>query len=164
MSLTGKALLSTYINMFIFDDYRQFIGIILIYIYKCQHYKMVDLLVTFLTSDKLKGNNQMRTSRHLLHWNMHYYILQGYMYQNWPYEYLPCDSGLKRKITLNQDWIGTSISLCQNKLIWFRLRNVINICDACAIWYHLYNLNNVKNTYGGVLLLAKWQAKILQLY
>ena len=25
----------------------------------------------------------------------------------------------------------------------------------CAIWYHLYNLNNVKNTYGGVLLLVK---------
>ena len=25
----------------------------------------------------------------------------------------------------------------------------------CAIWYHLYNLKNVKNTHGGVLLLAK---------
>ena len=25
----------------------------------------------------------------------------------------------------------------------------------CAIWYHLYNLKNVKNTYGGVLLLVK---------
>ena len=24
-----------------------------------------------------------------------------------------------------------------------------------AIWYHLYNLKNVKNTYGGVLLLVK---------
>ena len=24
----------------------------------------------------------------------------------------------------------------------------------CAIWYHLYNLKNVKNTYGGVLLLV----------
>ena len=24
----------------------------------------------------------------------------------------------------------------------------------CAIWYHLHNLKNVKNTYGGVLLLA----------
>ena len=24
----------------------------------------------------------------------------------------------------------------------------------CAIWYHLYNLKNVKNTHGGVLLLA----------
>ena len=31
----------------------------------------------------------------------------------------------------------------------------------CAIWYHLYNLKNVKNTYGGVLLLVKLQAKIL---
>ena len=29
----------------------------------------------------------------------------------------------------------------------------------CAIWYHLYNLKNVKNTYGGVLLLVKLQAK-----
>ena len=24
----------------------------------------------------------------------------------------------------------------------------------CAIWYHLYNLKNVKNTHGGVLLVA----------
>ena len=29
----------------------------------------------------------------------------------------------------------------------------------CAIWYHLYNLQNVKNIYGGVLLLVKLQAK-----
>ena len=29
----------------------------------------------------------------------------------------------------------------------------------CAIWYNLYNLKNVKNTHGGVLLLAKLQAK-----
>ena len=28
----------------------------------------------------------------------------------------------------------------------------------CAIWYHLYNLKNVKNTHGGVLILAKSQA------
>ena len=27
----------------------------------------------------------------------------------------------------------------------------------CAIWYHLHNLKNVKNTYGGVLLLLKLQ-------
>ena len=27
-----------------------------------------------------------------------------------------------------------------------------------AIWYHLYNLKNMKNTYGGVLLLVKLQA------
>ena len=25
----------------------------------------------------------------------------------------------------------------------------------CAIWYHLDNLKNVKNTHGGVLILAK---------
>ena len=25
----------------------------------------------------------------------------------------------------------------------------------CTIWYHLYNLKNVKNTHGGVLILAK---------
>ena len=25
----------------------------------------------------------------------------------------------------------------------------------CAIWYHLYNVRNVRNTHGGVLLLAK---------
>ena len=29
----------------------------------------------------------------------------------------------------------------------------------CAVRYHLYNLKNVKNTYGGVLLLLKLQAK-----
>ena len=29
----------------------------------------------------------------------------------------------------------------------------------CAIWYHLYNLKNVKNTHGGVLILAKLQAE-----
>ena len=28
----------------------------------------------------------------------------------------------------------------------------------CAIWYHLYNLKNLKNTYGGVLILVKLQA------
>ena len=28
----------------------------------------------------------------------------------------------------------------------------------CAIWYHLYNLKNVKNIYGEVILLVKWQA------
>ena len=28
----------------------------------------------------------------------------------------------------------------------------------CAIWYHLYNLKDVKNTYGGVLILVKLQA------
>ena len=32
------------------------------------------------------------------------------------------------------------------------------------IWYHLYNLKNVKNTHGGVLLLAKLQGNSLQLY
>ena len=34
----------------------------------------------------------------------------------------------------------------------------------CMIWYHLYNLKNVKNTHGGVLLLAKLQGNSLQLY
>ena len=28
----------------------------------------------------------------------------------------------------------------------------------CAIWYHLCNLKNVKNTYGGMLLLVKLKA------
>ena len=35
-------------------------------------------------------------------------------------------------------------------LSWYVMR--------CAIWYHLYNLKNVKNTYGGVLILLKLQA------
>ena len=29
----------------------------------------------------------------------------------------------------------------------------------CVIWYHLYNLKNLKNTYGGVLILVKLQAE-----
>ena len=33
-----------------------------------------------------------------------------------------------------------------------------------TIWYHLHNLKNVKNTHGGVLLLVKLHAFILQLY
>ena len=42
---------------------------------------------------------------------------------------------------------------------------VMSILDVsyvvlCTIWYHLYNLKNVKNTYGGVLLLVKLQAYI----
>ena len=31
----------------------------------------------------------------------------------------------------------------------------------CAIWHYLHNLKNVKNTYGGVLLLVKLQAFML---
>ena len=27
----------------------------------------------------------------------------------------------------------------------------------CAIWYHLYNTKNMKNTFGGMLLLVKLQ-------
>ena len=29
----------------------------------------------------------------------------------------------------------------------------------CSIWHHLYNLKNVKNAYGGVLLLVKLLAE-----
>ena len=36
------------------------------------------------------------------------------------------------------------------------------IIFICVIWYHLYNFKNVKNTYGGVLLLGKSQALKLQ--
>ena len=32
----------------------------------------------------------------------------------------------------------------------------------CTIWYHWYNLKNVKNTYGGVLILVKLQSSSLQ--
>ena len=35
----------------------------------------------------------------------------------------------------------------------FASLNVVN----CAIWYHLYNLENVRNTYGGVLILVNLQ-------
>ena len=30
----------------------------------------------------------------------------------------------------------------------------------CTVWYNLYNLRNVKNTYGGVLLLVKLQVEV----
>ena len=32
---------------------------------------------------------------------------------------------------------------------------------SCAIWYYLYNLKNVKNAYGGVLILVKLQAQMV---
>ena len=35
----------------------------------------------------------------------------------------------------------------------------LNMRGFCTFWYHLYNSENVKNTYGGVLLLVKLQAK-----
>ena len=35
----------------------------------------------------------------------------------------------------------------------------LNMRRFCTFWYHLYNSENVKNTYGGVLLLVKLQAK-----
>ena len=34
----------------------------------------------------------------------------------------------------------------------------------CAICYHLYHLKNVKNTYGGVLILVKLQAQLVSEY
>ena len=39
---------------------------------------------------------------------------------------------------------------------------MLMIVVRCAIWYHLYNLKNVKNTYGGVLLLVKLVADLLK--
>ena len=41
---------------------------------------------------------------------------------------------------------------------WRRTKQY-TIVMRCAIWYHLYNLKNVKNTYGGVLILVKLHAK-----
>ena len=36
---------------------------------------------------------------------------------------------------------------------------LVTLISNDAIWYHFYNLKNMKNTHGGVLLLAKLQAK-----
>ena len=36
---------------------------------------------------------------------------------------------------------------------------LIEICETlCGIWHYLYNLQNVKNTYGGVLLSVNLEA------
>ena len=54
-----------------------------------------------------------------------------------------------------------------NTIVWNNKSNNClsrSIVMRYAIWYHLYNLKNVKNTHGGMLLLVKLQAKILQLY
>ena len=45
-----------------------------------------------------------------------------------------------------------------NSLDNFRVRTLFLIITyelLYAVWYHLYSLKNVKNTYGGALLLAK---------
>ena len=39
---------------------------------------------------------------------------------------------------------------------------VYTFAMRCAIWFHLYNLKNVKNTHGGVLLLVKLQAFVIE--
>ena len=36
----------------------------------------------------------------------------------------------------------------------FEIRFLPAFVMRCAIWYHVYNLKNVKNTHGGLLLLA----------
>ena len=36
----------------------------------------------------------------------------------------------------------------------------IYICGALRNWHHLYNLKNVKNSYGGVLILVRLQAEV----
>ena len=48
-------------------------------------------------------------------------------------------------------------SLITNKSIFFICLCVYHVI-FCAIWYHLHNFKNVENTYGGVLLLVKFQA------
>ena len=44
------------------------------------------------------------------------------------------------------------------------IKNLVLHVVCCAIWYHLYNLKNVRNTYGGVLLLVKLQAEAMLRY
>ena len=42
--------------------------------------------------------------------------------------------------------------------------HVGNFVERCPIWYYLYNFENVENSYGGVLLLAKLQALQVTLF
>ena len=55
------------------------------------------------------------------------------------------------KFTLSDVTSFLMDNLNQRKKIKFRPDNVMRY----AIWYHLHNLKNVKNTYGGVLILVK---------
>ena len=60
------------------------------------------------------------------------------------------------------------IAALQSWLIYFKYQTSQNCSITmlvvsirvmpCAIWYHLCNLKNVKNTYGGLLLLVEMQA------
>ena len=43
----------------------------------------------------------------------------------------------------------------ENHKVFWQLQEVYVV--RCAVWYHLYNLKNVKNTYGGVLILVKYK-------
>ena len=54
-------------------------------------------------------------------------------------------------VALNNNFYKVKISLDTKICRKFVMR--------CAIWYHLHNLKNVKNTHGGVLILAKLQAE-----
>ena len=65
-------------------------------------------------------------------------------------------------------FIITITSNNYQNILHFQLQlwSLTNLCPMfpsymmfCAIWYHLYNFKNVKNTYKGVLLLVKLQAK-----
>ena len=53
----------------------------------------------------------------------------------------------------NKDKYNARIDLPALKMIAYVMR--------CAIWYHFYNWKNMKNTYGGVLILVKLQASIM---
>ena len=65
-------------------------------------------------------------------------------------------------IVLKENWnLVTFEGLKRNDK---KVKNLLCNVMCCTIWYHLYNLKNVKNTHGSVLLLAKLQAKRLQLY
>ena len=52
----------------------------------------------------------------------------------------------------------SKISVSDARIVRISVHFLLIICDAfvmrCGIWYHLYNLENVKNLYGGVLILA----------
>ena len=45
-------------------------------------------------------------------------------------------------------------NFCDIDLRMYLFWQMVNVVRY-AIWYHLHNLKNVKNTYGGVLILVK---------
>ena len=65
----------------------------------------------------------------------------------------------KESVVLVNESLCTSLLIKRLPYSVFQqiMMNVTNE-TFCAIWYHLHKLKNMKNTDGGMFLLAKWQS------